>query len=783
MQVTPSPRILSMLGEIEIAEWQCLAELIDNSVDELNQRNEGVTLTAQEVNELSCIEILLPTEKADRADAEIEVRDRGRGMTQEQLQKAVKAGWSGNDPFDRLGLFGMGFNVATARLGRVTEILTTQAGESEWRGVRIDLDEIGEDFEVPDIREPKDDPSSHGTKVKVSRLDPDRFKYLTSRREVIRAKLGQVYSWLIETTPITIRMNGRLVTPRRHCVWHESRYVLAGRGRQQEQIPAVIKIDRHLPDAEACLDCGHWQGIGKNECERCQGTNIRIRERRIHGWVGIQRYLDSDHYGIDYIRNGRKILMNDKSVFEFVDPNDPLTRHIEYPIELPANMGRIVGEIHLDHVPVDYKKDRFETSSRDWISAIMFLRGEGPLRPKKFASLGFDQNDSPIGKLFRGYQRNDPGRKCLIPGDGRSAIHKSAADWGLKFSRGDADYQTDEKWWEAVVYHDEQAAKKNEPDPSSVGEVDNTAILRALGVAETGTSTTTSEETAPTDGGSNGGDVLGRPLTVAEQVDALLKKAKPDPSLTREYRINVISDHLDIKAWSVPGPLVVGRETERPTPVLLYPTGGGSAHLFFDANHETFKRHGSELLDLVLAEVAYFMGTRKEVFSSWKLSQLIAELRSDTFKDANVDFPTVQEAARSVLNSVRAKLVDGVAEDPLRAWGLLTEAEIDRLQKHYSSMGELPSSETSDFIEDVPAMYLVRLLQEWPEVFTDGHVFEDRYAPLTSTDAKQMVKADLVSLMLDCATVASEEREIASLNQLKRTRLSLEMLEQRMTKG
>jgi len=35
MNITPSPRILSMLGEIEIKEWQCLAELLDNRLDEL----------------------------------------------------------------------------------------------------------------------------------------------------------------------------------------------------------------------------------------------------------------------------------------------------------------------------------------------------------------------------------------------------------------------------------------------------------------------------------------------------------------------------------------------------------------------------------------------------------------------------------------------------------------------------------------------------------------------------------------------------------------------------
>ena len=33
LDLTPSPRILQMLGEIDFEPWQCLAELIDNGID------------------------------------------------------------------------------------------------------------------------------------------------------------------------------------------------------------------------------------------------------------------------------------------------------------------------------------------------------------------------------------------------------------------------------------------------------------------------------------------------------------------------------------------------------------------------------------------------------------------------------------------------------------------------------------------------------------------------------------------------------------------------------
>ena len=33
LDLTPDPRVLQMLGEIDLHQWRCLAELIDNSID------------------------------------------------------------------------------------------------------------------------------------------------------------------------------------------------------------------------------------------------------------------------------------------------------------------------------------------------------------------------------------------------------------------------------------------------------------------------------------------------------------------------------------------------------------------------------------------------------------------------------------------------------------------------------------------------------------------------------------------------------------------------------
>src|SRR5690348_14057332 len=68
--LNPHPRILPMLGEINLAQWRCLAELVDNSVDAfLSAKRADIQIDQPEVN------ISLPT--SDDALSKITVRDNG----------------------------------------------------------------------------------------------------------------------------------------------------------------------------------------------------------------------------------------------------------------------------------------------------------------------------------------------------------------------------------------------------------------------------------------------------------------------------------------------------------------------------------------------------------------------------------------------------------------------------------------------------------------------------------------------------------------------------------
>lgn len=115
--ITPSPRILWVLGQIPFRPWQALAELIDNSLDAfLAAEREGA------LPDNARIDVNWSNSNVAAEKRVIEISDNGRGIDLETVTLAVRAGYTSNDPVGNLGLFGMGFNIATARLGGVIPI-------------------------------------------------------------------------------------------------------------------------------------------------------------------------------------------------------------------------------------------------------------------------------------------------------------------------------------------------------------------------------------------------------------------------------------------------------------------------------------------------------------------------------------------------------------------------------------------------------------------------------------------------------------------------------------
>ncbi|MFD4560587.1 ATP-binding protein [Streptomyces sp. NPDC058469] len=776
MKITPSARVLSMLGEIDFDEWQCVAELVDNPFDDFLD----VLRSEVEWPDGFTVSVTLPSSPK----GVLEVRDTGRGMSYERLARAVRAGWSGNDMHDKLGLFGMGFNISTARLGRRTRILTTRAGDTEWIGVEIDLDQIKDDFEANDITEPKGNPSHHGTRIIVDRLQPTRAEWLRRNGASLRNILGSVYSWILTEHPFELYVGGTQVKPVRHCRWGHDRYVLYN---GKERVPAYIPIDEKLQDGIACRDCGEWQ-IGSSEvCSVCGSGNLAVRDRRIHGWLGVQRYLDKTEYGIDFLRNGRKILRWDKQLFTWNNPDGVAgNEEPEYPVELAHQGGRLIGEIHLDHVPVTYQKDAFEYGDRSWLTAVELLRGVAPLQPQRASKLGYPENETPLALLFKGFRRNDAGLRCLVPGDGHKPIHADTRDWGRKFRAGASEFQTDEHWWQAVLRHEEikKRGKEVKTAASVPTQPDEQAVLGALGLPA---DIPASGAVQPKTGSTVVSTVPAQtPVAIKEKTETRSERLARYESATSPHAyLSRPFGHPDLGYVKVrtlllkPGEQLLDDNGLR-VPVLLDQRSGNELTALVDPEHAAFQRFGADYADLLLVELAAVLKVRAR--SDWSPSQLVAAIRAESLQDSALDGTTVGAEARDLLAEIRERVAEVLGRsggDYATAYGHLSDEEKIATEEAMIAAGRVGLvgrlGLDSGFVHHVPALALVRLVEAMPTSFMDGVVFRGPYAGVSSPSGKALSLARVTGCLADVATLGTFAGE-ATAPQLRRARLSIALL-------
>ncbi|MEU9268657.1 ATP-binding protein [Streptomyces sp. NPDC048251] len=782
MKITPSARVLSMLGEIDFAEWQCVAELVDNPFDDFLD----VLGLGEAWPDGFMVSVLLPSSPK----GVLEVRDTGRGMCRERLERAVRAGWSGNDMHEKLGLFGMGFNISTARLGRRTRILTTRAGDPEWIGVEIDLDIIKDDFEARDITEPKDDPSQHGTRIIVDRLNRARADWLSRNAAALRNVLGSVYSWILTEHPFELYVGGRAVKPVRHCRWGDDRYVLYN---GKERIPAYIVIDEKLEDGLACRDCGEWQLGSRENCSVCAGEDLTVRERRIHGWLGVQRYLHKTEYGIDFLRNGRKILRWDKQLFTWHNPEGKKgdNEEPEYPVDLAHQGGRIIGEIHLDHVPVTYQKDAFDYGDRSWIAAVELLRGLVPLLPKRAAGLKLPENESPLALLVKGFRRNDPGMRYLVPGVDGKANHEVTRAWGRKFQAGDPDYQSDEHWWSAIVQFEEakNRGKASKTIASIPSQADEEAVLDALGrgVGDVNASTVTGPATPVVTGltpASAATTVMAgeKKETRSERLARYEAGATPHAYLTRSFGHPDLG-HLKVRAFLTNSGTPPLDDIGQPVPILLDQRGGNEFIALIDPSHEAFQRFGGDYADLLLIELGALLKVRAR--SDWSHARIVTAIRSASMRDSALDGDTVGSEARDLLSEIRECLAERLAETGSYTAGYdyLTREEAVATEDAMIAAGKVglvgSLGRDAGFVQYVPALALVRIVEKMPDTFMDGAVFRGPYAGVSSPSGRALSLARVTGCLADVATIGTFAGE-ATPPQLRRARLSVALLRDEM---
>lgn len=451
---TPDPRVLIALTQTPIMPLDALCELIDNSIDSFsNSKYWGINI------EHPTIWIELPKKgDLEKNFGVVRIKDNGPGMTTEQAEKAIKAGYSGNNSIDTLGLFGMGFNISTGKLGIVTKFTTARKDDNFCTKTTIDLEEINTKKSYQILAEQTNKPVSFesGTIIEISRWWPDGhanhgfiYKLVSYGLKKIREEIGRRYASILREGKVQIFINNDSCTAFEHCVWGSNRYV---QNKRFGKIFAKYDINHVISTHRRCTKCRALIDENETSCPSCGCTEIRSVEERITGWVGIQRFDHANNFGIDLIRNGRAIKIGEKrAFFEFTDEFQNVIT--DYPIDGPY--GRIIGEIHLDFVPVDFLKQDFQRSSEEWLNAMAYLRGNSSLQPRQE---GADSNESIIFKLYQGYRKvRTAGTTDMYMGywDKAERSPKRISrdvehDYYEKFLAKVPGYFDDAEWWKLV---------------------------------------------------------------------------------------------------------------------------------------------------------------------------------------------------------------------------------------------------------------------------------------------------------------------------------------------
>lgn len=781
VDLTPTPRILHILGDIPFAVWQCFAEFIDNSIDAFSSaEQEGHPV------ENPRIDVSWSSSHIPDADQEIVIADNGRGMSLAALQNAAKAGYSSNDPIHNLGLFGMGFNIATARLGDESCFWSTRSEDSEWVGIRINFDELvrNQSFSAPVVTKPKADPRESGTRIVIRRLRGGTHQELMKKRQSIMSQLVRIYSPILAKGDVRIVIDNQALLPRDLCVWDESRFVV----RKGKVVHAVQRIDTELSDSY--FDMVKNRYITEDEyysMTEADKKNVRKRKQHLTGWIGVQRYGDVSDYGIDFIRNGRKILMADKRLFEFTNPETGL-KDVEYPVDLGSTYGgRIVGELNVDYLIPTYQKNEFLPSGNAWQLTYDAVHGAGPMQRKNRVKLGYDgENPSVMTLMCTAFRRPEAGTENLC------VRNDMARQMAQRFYAHDPDYQSDEKWFvlaKAADGDDGSVGKKTPGDGNLHlplgGQTPTTDVDAIVGV-----------QTAPTDGtgaavsvnsDTAAGDEKPKRSSVNDsEIEDLTACAEEDVEMSGEYKYANSIGGLRVKAHRLLSGEI--RHKSRRVPCALF-KDGIEVDYFYDTSHPILLNYPLTPKQLLLVYLAQAFCDRDPGIS---ILPTFWGLMENCLSDESINVEQLRERAKMFIDKIKDLLPSLFKERMPEARSLIDEDSIDKgifLKTLVAEAGSLYKSyqdelsETSDALAYVPDTTLVRFIERFPEEFFDDKVFVQPYMAIYCKDNEPLTKdlrrrsvSVVTGYLRDLASLVSGGHKSLSKQELLRFSNSISLL-------
>ena len=714
IDITPATNILEMLGQIQFSSTQCLCELIDNSLDAFDDDEPSKILeldseTGIKVSSKKTIIIKIPkfkknSLKPDKYDLEgkcISVEDNGKGMDRQELRNSLKAGFSGKNKVDKLGLFGMGFNIATARLGKKTEITTCKKSDTFKYQVTIDFKELRKlgRFEAPIKTIPKDidEHDKEGTTIKIYNLDEDQVKSLRRKSDRLK-EIEKTYGKILREKGFQIIYDGVKCKPFAHCVWGPTR-----RGR--DGVRAYMHINEVIDEKRYCTLCWNWLNDSEFNCSSC-GTNENLvkRERKVKGWIGIQRFFDETHYGIDLIRNGRVIKHLYKGLFSWTHPATGAVVK-EYPVDGQGGKGRIIGELEIDFVQVKYTKDAFVEESNDWRDFILTIRDKGPLGKGQADKFNQAINYSHLAKLYKAFRYSTKGRLNLIPikQNGSAMISDSKIyDLRDKFFDREEGYIDDSKWWELIEQGEENlnnssGQNSSEPDQSGGSFFNNNENNQNPDFRDEITETITNK--------------------IEEEFEI-------DENLTRAYTIDLFKKvTISVKAFRAKKGL-----NSKGFSVKL---DGFSVIFKYWPNSKIFQETFLKPEDLLINELAYsfFINGGEENLAEYPLSLAERSIRKAYFPDLLPEISQIDEQIENLTREIKEHMRGSIKKLSNFKFNELSNKSRSKIRRRMFQGETLSPQEMEnaqkkgEFLTYADLSVLVEIFNKYPSTLLDGEFF------------------------------------------------------------
>ena len=294
------------------------------------------------------------TVRLDFDDRSLVVSDDGHGMNGKELAGAMVIAKSDKDG-GKLGRFGIGLKGACTALGDRFEIVTSPVGSKKWYRARYSESEWIRDeskgwknFEIKTTGPDRGQEDWHGTRVTVDLLTVPLYPNQVSR---FRERFGVRYSPYLESGQIAIRVN-------------------------------TVECRPSAPE----LDDAH--GWSKVDMDLEFGNRVR-------GRLGLLRKRSvGGQYGIHLFKNGRLIRAFEKFGF---------SAH-------PEN-SRLIGELHLDHVPVNFNKSRFIEESKEYVKTLDRFTKSPDLRRLLSSSQSRARVPAPVGTLMDYFKGSGPAQR------------------------------------------------------------------------------------------------------------------------------------------------------------------------------------------------------------------------------------------------------------------------------------------------------------------------------------------------------------------------------------